>query len=320
MSFHDVLFPTDVSYGSQGGPSFNTLSVRLASGATERLQRWPEPIWLYDVAYGIKSPEQMDSVYEFFLLRRGAVFPFRYEDFRDFTSALDHRSLAVSPSDQPIGVGDGSETQFQLVKVYTDASFTFTRTITKPKSGTVTVAIDNATKTLGADFTVDYSTGVITFASAPSNGANVTAGYQFDVPVRFSDEVDSGGLLAVREAFDVDSIPSIPLIEEKDENPSPGVLYYGGATDHGTASGLLAISNTARLHRFAATSALEVRLPALTYIADGGPHFVLYQAGSATVTVKDALGTTTIATLTTSARTARIFSGSASGAKYWVAA
>ncbi len=37
MSFHDVRFPTDISYGSSGGPGFSTAIIEVDSGAEERI-------------------------------------------------------------------------------------------------------------------------------------------------------------------------------------------------------------------------------------------------------------------------------------------
>jgi uncharacterized protein (TIGR02217 family) len=75
----------------------------------------------------------------------------------------------------------------------------------------VRVAVAGLEKTYGADFTVDATTGVVTFtpAAIPAAGASVTAGFSFDVPTRF----DTDYLEIDIEAFEAGAIPKIPVIE-----------------------------------------------------------------------------------------------------------
>ena len=58
-------------------------------------------------------------------------------------------------------------------------------------------------------WTVDISTGMVTFMSPPSVGANLTSGFEFDVPVRF----DTDDLPVTLDIERLGSITSIPLIE-----------------------------------------------------------------------------------------------------------
>ena len=115
MSFHEVRFPTGISYGSDGGPGFNTNIIALDSGAEERVARRETAKHIYDVGYGIKDQSDLAAVKTFFMARGGAVHGFRFKDWSDFTSATDGIS-SYSDTDQTIGVGDGTETDFQLVK------------------------------------------------------------------------------------------------------------------------------------------------------------------------------------------------------------
>ena len=72
--------------------------------------------------------------------------------------------------------------------------------------GTVTVAVDGV---LRQDWTCDASTGLVTFATAPAANAVVTAGFEFDVPVRF----DTDRLDVTWDLDRLGSIASIPLVE-----------------------------------------------------------------------------------------------------------
>ena len=73
------------------------------------------------------------------------------------------------------------------------------------------VSVNAVEQTQVVDFVVDVTTGLLTFLSGrePSLGAAVTAGFEFDVPVRF----DSDFLEINLTAFDAGDIPVIPLIE-----------------------------------------------------------------------------------------------------------
>ena len=110
-------------------------------------------------------------------------------------------------TDQPIGTGDGTKTAFQLVKRYASGAQSWTRAITKPVAGSATIALGGAPQASG--WSVDETTGVVTFASAPTAGVAVTAGFTFDVPVRF----DTDTLDVTLDVERLGSITSIPLLE-----------------------------------------------------------------------------------------------------------
>jgi uncharacterized protein (TIGR02217 family) len=118
-----------------------------------------------------------------------------------------------SPTDQAIGTGDDSNAAFQLVKLYISGSQAWVRTIKKPVIDTVRIAVAGIEKTLGVDFNVDTTSGTVTFMTGhiPPNGALVTAGFEFDVPVRFNTDFLNINL----SAFQAGEIPDIPIIEVK---------------------------------------------------------------------------------------------------------
>lgn len=207
MSFHETQFPTDISKGSAGGPERRTDIVTLRSGFEERNSIWRHSRRKYDASLGLRSLDDLHEVLEFFEARSGRLFGFRWKDWADHRSGPPRRT--VSAADQLIGVGDGSDTTFQLVKRYTSGGVEYIRDIRKPVSGTVLVAVDGSPLSEGSGFTVDYTTGLITFASAPGLGLDITAGYHFDVPVRF----DTDFLSISVDAFEAGAIPAIDIIE-----------------------------------------------------------------------------------------------------------
>ena len=205
MAFHETQFPTNISRGARGGPERRTQIVELASGDEERNASWADSRRRYDVAYGIRKADDLATVIAFFEARGGRLYGFRFKDWSDYKSALP--SVAISRTDQSLGTGTGAATQFQLVKRYTSGAQTWTRTITKPVAGTVLVALNGVNQPTG--WTVNTTTGIITFTVAPGLGIAVTAGFEFDVPVRF----DSEAMDVTLDFERLGSITSIPLIE-----------------------------------------------------------------------------------------------------------
>ena len=205
MAFHEVRFPDSISRGARGGPERRTQVVELASGDEERNASWANSRRRYDVAYGIRRADDLAAVVAFFEARNGRLHGFRFKDWGDYKSCLP--SGTPSPTNQATGTGDGTTTAFQLVKRYASGSQTWVRTITKPVAGSVAVALNGTPQASG--WSVDTTTGVITFATAPGAGVTITAGFEFDVPVRF----DTDLLDVTLDLERLGSITSIPLLE-----------------------------------------------------------------------------------------------------------
>ena len=205
MAFHEVRFPDDISRGARGGPERRTQIVELASGEEERNASWANSRRRYDVAYGIRRADDLAAVVAFFEARNGRLHGFRFKDWGDYKSGLP--SAAISPTDQEIGTGNGSLTEFALLKRYSSGAQSWTRAIAKPVAGTVRVALGGVEQMSG--WTVDTTTGVVTFDTAPAAGVAITAGFAFDVPVRF----DTDALDVTLDLERLGSITSIPLLE-----------------------------------------------------------------------------------------------------------
>ena len=205
MAFHEVRFPDNISRGARGGPERRTQIVELASGDEERNASWANSRRRYDVAYGIRRADELASVVAFFEARGGRLHGFRYKDWADYKSCLP--SQAVSATDQPVGTGNGSITSFALLKRYTSGAQGWTRAIAKPVAGSVRLALNGVEQISG--WSVDTSTGVVSFDIAPGAGVAITAGFAFDVPVRF----DTDTLDVTLDIERLGSITSIPLLE-----------------------------------------------------------------------------------------------------------
>jgi uncharacterized protein (TIGR02217 family) len=209
MAFHDTRFPTGISFGASGGPERRTDIVVLGSGHEERNQRWADSRRRYDAGYGVKSLDDLQSVIAFFEERRGRLHGFRWKDHADHKSCV--LTEVPAAQDQPVGVGDGATSEVRLVKRYGGAFAPWSREIAKPVIGTVKLAADGVLQIEGADYFVDYGSGLVTFdaGSVPDDGAIITAGFEFDVPVRF----DTDRLEINVEGFGHGSIPSVPVVE-----------------------------------------------------------------------------------------------------------
>jgi uncharacterized protein (TIGR02217 family) len=297
--FHEIQYPPENCWGTSGGPGFNTHVIVTDSGQEERVARWGQARRKYDIAESIKSNADLAYLLTFFMAREGAANGFRFKDWTDYASSSTHIThepdgVAITDTDQSIGVGDGTTTTVQLIKTYTNGGVTRNRTITKPVAGTTVVALDGTPQPTG--WTVNTTTGIITFSVAPANGVVVSAGFEYDVPVRFGDEID-GQLPISLDAYNSGSV-KIPIIEIRDDGRASDEDFKGGAQEIESADNY-SISGVTRLWVIKMTAASKiVILPDEDDISPGGPWFYIINPdlGGQTYTVKDLSGTT-LATL-----------------------
>jgi uncharacterized protein (TIGR02217 family) len=207
MAFHDIRFPLEIALGTSGGPERRTDIVTLGSGREERNSPWALSRRRYNAGMGLKRLDDIHALIAFFEARHGRLHGFRWKDRADWKSAAP--SAAVSPLDQALGQGDGERTSFQLVKTYASGGASYAREIAKPVAGSIRMAVAGAPMEEGVDYTADPATGLVTFTSPPASGAAVTAGFEFDVPVRF----DTDFLDINLAAFEAGSVPDIPVVE-----------------------------------------------------------------------------------------------------------
>ena len=203
-SFHDVSFPLNLAFGASGGPVRKAHITPLASGGERRNSPHAHSRRHYNAAAGLKSNADLQKLIAFFEARHGQLYSFRFKDPVDYLSCESEQTPA--PTDQFIGYGDGETLRFQLYKNYGDAAGHYRRKITKPVS--VSLALDGAAMD-PADFSLDARTGVVTFTAAPEMDSIITAGFAFDVAVRFaSDRLDVS-----LEAFGAGEVTQVPLVE-----------------------------------------------------------------------------------------------------------
>ena len=207
MNFHDVRFPASLSFGSVGGPERRTDVVQLANGFEERNTPWAHSRRRYDAGLGMRSLDDVETLIAFFEARQGQMFGFRWKDWSDYKSGRASQDVALD--DQPLGTGDGAGTTFQLAKTYISGAFSYVRPIMKPVEGSVVIGVDGVLQADGTDVVVDHTTGVVTFTTAPAAAAALTAGFEFDVPVRF----DTGQIQTSVASFNAGDAPDVPIVE-----------------------------------------------------------------------------------------------------------
>lgn len=207
MNFHDIRFPAALSFGALSGPERRTEIVSLANGFEERNSPWSQSRHRFDAGLGMRSLDDLAEAVAFFEARHGQLFGFRWKDWTDFKSCMP--SASVSAFDQQIGIGDGQTTTFDLCKTYQSGGFSHVRRISKPVAASVVVALDGDAVQGETLFSVDYRNGQVIFADPPPPDAPITAGFEFDVPVRF----DTDRIAVSYAAFEAGEIPSIPVIE-----------------------------------------------------------------------------------------------------------
>jgi uncharacterized protein (TIGR02217 family) len=207
-SFIETQFPSDISYNSSGGPGFSTTVFTSTSGFEQRNINWAASRAVYDCSQAVKTVEQMDTVLAFFMSMMGKAYAFRYKDWADYM--LVNQNLINTVTGTP--GGDGATLIFQLVNVYTAGPQSFTRTIKKPVTGTLTNFTVNGVPVASDAVSVDYTTGLVTFTSAPGSTLPVVVSYiEFDTPVRFDTDVAS----IRQENFMIESWEGIKLVEVK---------------------------------------------------------------------------------------------------------
>ncbi len=197
-----VQFPLALGYGSTGGPEFSTTIAQGQSGQEFRNQNWAQARRRYDASVGVRSEQDIATLLAFFEARQGAARGFLYRDPLDFRSTA---LSTVSPADQQLGRGDGVRSEFALVKNNGASQRRITRHVAASVRVAVAGVVQNAGWALGR-------LGMIEFTAPPPAGALVTAGFEFDVPVRFENDA-LAGKLATFAAGDGDSIPLIEIRE-----------------------------------------------------------------------------------------------------------
>jgi uncharacterized protein (TIGR02217 family) len=210
MAFYEVLFPTNISYGSSGGFGWNTRIVSNGGGFESRQQSWARQRGRWVVSHQIKTAADYRALIAFFHAMNGRLNGFRFFDHTDYRDA---------GSGTVVDFGGGA---LGLAKLYHApltvaggaGGATYTRRISKPTADVSVTGHPGAF--------IDLTTGLV----LPGHGITAGAAWTgtFHVPVRFDTDsldmaidqpygsVDShGGVSDVSPSW-----ANIPLVEIKE--------------------------------------------------------------------------------------------------------
>jgi len=205
QAFDDVLYPLALGRDAGVSAEFSTSISLTASGYERRASHWTDARLHFDVGPGLRSEEELGTLIAFFRARRGAARGFKLRDPFDYSS----RGMTGQPEplDQLLGIGDGNTARFRLCKHYSGPE-PQVRFITRPRAESVVASVGGA---VTHQWALEQG-GWIVFSKAPPAGAEVRAGFYFDVPVRFAtDRLDITGA-----AFAAGEAPSVSLIEVRE--------------------------------------------------------------------------------------------------------
>jgi uncharacterized protein (TIGR02217 family) len=178
--FYELLFPESISVKSTSLIEFNTNIIETKNGREQRISNRTSAKMTYNIVRGIETKADLDYIMKLFRITKGSGIGFRFKDWLDY-----------SANNQIVGIGNGIDKVFQLVKLYIiivdEQSIVYSRKIIKPVEGTVNISINDIAVSNG--ISINYRNGQITFDSAPAEDDVVTAGFEFDVPVRFDSDI-----------------------------------------------------------------------------------------------------------------------------------
>lgn len=198
MSFKDMLFPIDISFGAAGGPGYSTDVVTINSGAESRNQNWSSARCAFDVSRTITTAAKRKTIIAFFRVAKGKAHSFRFRDFTDYQVSSTEGILTALTANT-----------YQLKKRYTADDGTEDRTIYLPRNA---VLVQGAhTLTSGVDYSLALLTGIVTVLGSPLPAPTAWSG-EFDIPCRF--DVDM--LRIAQEDRDFYRSESIPIVETRD--------------------------------------------------------------------------------------------------------
>lgn len=210
---HDIRLPDDIEIGATGGPTFKTDVVGISSGAEQRNEGWQQSRLRWTISWGTQSPEDYDTVLQFFHARRGRLFGFLFKDWSDYQA-----------TEEAVGTGDGVQRVFHLKKIYGDVENFTTRYITRPDWDSVVIfvgGIANNDWTPGDKGTIVWGIG-----DEPTGAITWTGTYT--APVRF----DSDEFKLTLSALANGEINAIDIYEiREDPNTAPIDVGFDNVTD-----------------------------------------------------------------------------------------
>lgn len=177
-------FPACFSYGYTSTPIYDVTKIRTAGGQEDRNAPTEQPLVVIEGTVGPRKEEDVQDLLEFYHAMGGERVGFRVKNEADYKSCAVHET--ISATDQPLVEADLSDGTWQLVKRYTRGAKTTELDILKPVDGTILIAADGDLLVEDTDYSIDYTTGIVTLLGTVSG--SLTWGGEFDLPMRFDGE------------------------------------------------------------------------------------------------------------------------------------
>lgn len=173
----EPVFPAlpGLGWSVKRAPVWKTRAQQAISGKETRLADWSYPVWQWVLTFDFLRADpvaaEFQSLAGFFNQCQGAFGTFLYADADD---------NAVTA--QTIGTGDGATASFQLVRAFGG----FIEPVLAPN--VVSAVYLAGVAQSPSSYSVDPSTGLLTFTAAPASGAAVTADFTYYFRCRFAED------------------------------------------------------------------------------------------------------------------------------------
>lgn len=162
-----------VAYGFQIGPQVNVEVVPKRNGHERRSRNDSDFLWRGSAPMRGLNLQEYDEVFGAYLACWGPWRGFRFKNHVDFAVA-----------NQPLGLAPAASAAVQLVRTYQlFGGQAHTRNIKKPVAGTLVLRESGIAKPVNLDAT----TGLVTPVDSWTEGAPLTADFEYDIPMRFVD-------------------------------------------------------------------------------------------------------------------------------------
>lgn len=170
MLFTEERLNIGIVEGTTSTITFKEQTLKQGDGSEHRHSKCYAPLQQWQLGDRSNLQDELIYINNFYSRMKKLGSAFRFRDWLDYQG-----------TSEALGTGNGVKTNYQLLKQYG----TYASPIKKPVSSTVKIYLDGIQTN---SFSVDLTTGIITFNSAPSNGVVITADYEFDKPVEFGED------------------------------------------------------------------------------------------------------------------------------------
>lgn len=191
--FLEEQLATDNGFSSDFSEAFAVDVVNTQINRHTALKH-PYGTYSFNIVFNNKTlDEQLDKVIDFYQRCGGMAGGFRFKHRGDFST--NGYTGTPTAQDQLCVEIDAVAKTYQITRWYGNNAVADCprRKILKPVTGTVLVSRRESgvytTLTLTTDYTINYTTGVITLVNALTGGQTLYAGCYFDIPVAFNTDL-----------------------------------------------------------------------------------------------------------------------------------